>query len=105
MIKPAESLCYPGLVVIVQPPLLLWAARHICHGLQVPRLGLQPLVYEQLRITPKALEELPAGLETVDGLNSFVNLIVQGLDLLLGGCGKQEVVYLGLQSIVHLEIY
>ena len=47
---PADALSDPGLIVVVDPPLLLWISGHIRHCLYVPRLGLQPLVDEQLRI-------------------------------------------------------
>ena len=51
----------------------------------------------------KAEEELAAGLEAVDGVDSLVYLVVQGLDLLLAGSGQQEVVHLGLERVVHLK--
>ena len=50
----------------------------------------------------KAKEELPASLQPIDGVDSLVDLVVQGLDLLLSGCGHQEVVHLGLQGVVNL---
>ena len=101
--KPGDSLWYPGLVVIFHPPLLLGVPGHVSHGLQVLGLGLQPLVHEQLRVLGRAEEELPVGLERVDGLHGLMYLGVQGLDLLLGGRGQEEVVHLGLQCVINLE--
>lgn len=51
----------------------------------------------------KAEEELPAGLEAVDGVYGLVDLVVEGLYLLLAGGGEQEVVHLRLQSVVNLH--
>ena len=101
--RPADRLSDPGLVVEVHPPLLLGVARHVRHGLQVSRLGLQPFIDEQLRIFGKAEEKLPAGLETVDGLHGLVDLVVQRLDLLLRCGGQQEVVHLSLESVINLK--
>ena len=47
---PADPLGDPWLVVEVDPALLLRVAGHVRHRLQVPRLGLQPLVDEQLGV-------------------------------------------------------
>jgi len=52
----------------------------------------------------KAEEELPASFQTIDGINGLVYLVVQGLYLLLAGCGQQEVVHLGFQVVVNLQI-
>ena len=53
----------------------------------------------------KAEKELSARLEAVDRVDSLVNLVIEGLDLLLAGRGEQEVVHLGLESIVNLEMH
>ena len=51
----------------------------------------------------KAEEELSASFQTIDGINGLVYLVVQGLYLLLAGCGQQEVVHLGFQVVVNLQ--
>ena len=91
------------MIVEVHTSLLLRVARHVSHGLQVPRLRLQPLVDEQLRVLGEAEEELSAGLQAVDGLHGLVDLVVQGLDLLLRRRGEQEVVHLSLESVINLK--
>ena len=103
MVKPADRLRDPGLIVEVDPPLLLWVSCHIRHRFEVSGLGLEPLVDEQLRVLGEAEEELSAGLETVDGLHCLMDLVVQGLNLLLGGRGQQEVVHLSLESVINLK--
>ena len=50
VVIPADTLCSPGLVVVVNSTLLFGIANNICHGLQIPSLRLQPLVNEQLWI-------------------------------------------------------
>ena len=102
---PADRFGDPGLIIEVDPPLLLRVTGHVRHCLEVPRLGLEPLVDEQLRILGEAEEELPAGFETVDGLHRLVDLVVQRLDLLLR-CGRQQkIVHLSLQSVVNLKSF
>ena len=98
--KPADTLCYPRLVVIVHPSFLLRVPGHVGHGLQVLRLGLQPLVDEQLRILGRGQKELPVDLQCVDGVHGLMYLGVQGLELLLGGRGQQEIVHLSLHHII-----
>merc|ERR1719422_1604436 len=80
---PANSFSDPWLVIIIHASLFLWVSSHVRHGLQVSGLGLEPFVDEQLRILGETQEEFSAGLQTVDGLHSFMNLVVQRLDLLL----------------------
>ena len=101
--KPGDPLCYPGLVVIFHPSLLLGVPGHVGHGLQILALGLQPLVDEQLRILGRAQEELSAGLQRDDSLHGLLDFVIQGEDLLLGCCRQQEVVHLGLQCVINLE--
>ena len=48
--QPADTLCDPRLIVVVDPPLLLWVSSHVRHSLDVSRLRLQPLVDEELRV-------------------------------------------------------
>ena len=103
LVQPADRFRDPGLIVEVHPPLLLRVAGHIRHGLEVPRLGLKPLVDEQLWVLGEAEEELAAGFKTVDGLHRLVDLVVQGLDFLLRRGRQQEIVHLSLQSVVNLK--
>ena len=49
-------------------------------------------------------EELPVGLQPVDGLHRLVDAVVQALDLLLAGRGQEEAVHLGLQGVVDLNV-
>ena len=91
------------MVVEIANPFLLWIPSHVRHGLQVSALRFQPLVDEQLGIFRITQEELPTGLQAIDRLHSLVDLVVQRLDLLLGGRGKQEVVHLSLESVVNLK--
>ena len=100
---PADWLVDPRLVVVAHSSLLLWIPSHVRHRLQVSALRFQPLVDEQLGIFRVTQEELPAGLQAVDRLHGLVDLVVQRLDLLLGGGGQQEVVHLSLESVVNLE--
>ena len=65
---PADRLVDPRLVVVVYSSLLLWIASHVRHRLQVSALRFQPLVDKQLGILRVTQEELPAGLQAVDGL-------------------------------------
>lgn len=44
--------------------------------LEVPALGLQPVIDKALRITGKAQHELPLSLQLIDGLDSLMNLKV-----------------------------
>lgn len=44
--------------------------------LEVPALGLQPVIDKALRITGKTQHELPLGLQLIDGLNGLMNLKV-----------------------------
>ena len=48
--QPADTLCDPRLIVVVDPPLFLWVSSHVRHRLDVSRLRLQPLVDEELRV-------------------------------------------------------
>ena len=102
LVSPADRLVDPGLVVVVHSSLLLRISSHVRHCLQISALGLQPFVDEQLGVFRVTQEELPAGLQAVDRLHGLVDLVVQGLDLLLAGRGQQEVVHLSLQSVVNL---
>lgn len=55
-----------------------------------------------LRIFGEAQEELPVGLQLINGINGFVNFRVEALDFLLARRTQQEIVHLSLQSIVDL---
>ena len=103
MVKPADGLRDPGLIIKVNPSLLLWVSCHIRHCLEVPGLGLEPLVDEQLRVLGEAEEKLPTCLQAVDGLHRLVDLVVQGLNLLLRSSRQQKVVHLSLQSVINLR--
>ena len=99
---PADRFSDPGLVVKVDSPFLLRIASYIGHCLQVPGLGLKPLVYEQLRVLGETEEEFSAGLEAVNGLHRLVYLVVQGLYFLLRRGRQQKIVHLCFQRVIDL---
>lgn len=53
-----------------------WTSFHTRQSfyLQIPALGLEPVVDEALRISGKAQHELTLCLQLVDGLNCFMDL-------------------------------
>lgn len=99
-----DRLLSPGLVVKLCSSLFFWVSYHICHRLEVSALGLQPVVDKALRISGKTQHELSLGLQLVNGLNGFMDLVVQSCYFLLTGCGQQEGVHLGLQCVVHFYV-
>lgn len=53
--------------------------------LQVPALGLEPVIDEALRISGKAQHELTLGLQLVNCLYCFMDLVIQSSNFLLTG--------------------
>lgn len=100
----AHCLWHPGRLVELSPPLLLWVPCHICHQLQIPALGLQPVLDEVLWIIAEAQHEVSLCLQLINVLNSLMYLHLQCSNFLLVGCGGQETVHLALQWVVHLHI-
>merc|ERR1719336_2476282 len=100
----ADGLLGPRLIVEVGVSLLLRITNHVRHRLQVSGLRDEPLVDKELRVLGKAEIELAVSLHRVDRLNCLVNLVVQTLDFLLRGCGKEEAVHLCLESVVDLDV-
>lgn len=65
---------YPGRLVELSPPLLLWVSCHICHQLQISALRLEPVLNEVLWIVAEAQHKVSLSLQLVDVLNCLMNL-------------------------------
>lgn len=100
----AYSLWYPGPLVELSPPLLLWVSCHISHQLQISALRLEPVLDEVLGFIAEAQHEVSLNLQLVDVLNRLVNLNFQHSNFLLVCCRGQETVHLALQRVIHLHI-
>lgn len=55
----AHCLWYPGRLVELSPPFLLWVSCHICHQLQISGLRLEPVLDELLWIIAEAQHKVP----------------------------------------------
>ena len=72
----AHSLLGPRLEVDLCSVFLLWVTHHISDGLEVPALGLKPVIDETLRVSGKAQQELSLGLQQIDSFCCLMDLVV-----------------------------
>lgn len=93
--RPSHCFLGPGLAVENGSSLLLRILNHIRDDTEVSELQTEPFLGEVLGVGTKAENEIPLSLQLVDELKGFVDLDINGSNLLpIGGKG-QKIAHLG----------